>query len=157
YQHLHLAICEMFLKELLMPSCLECKDLIELESFCQLLKPFETATFVLSKDQFNSILEAITKSRPTINSIEYEIELYEQEPLKEYINKNDEKESNGILYWKSLSNRFPILSKMACNYLSIKPLSVSSERIFSRAGFTIINDRANLNEKTISCAILMHL
>ncbi|CAG8630217.1 12646_t:CDS:1 [Cetraspora pellucida] len=60
YQHLHLAIREMFLKEPLMPSCLECKDLIELESFCQLLKPFETATFVLSKDQSNSISKAIT-------------------------------------------------------------------------------------------------
>ncbi|CAG8623434.1 5962_t:CDS:2 [Cetraspora pellucida] len=39
---------------------------------------------------------------------------------------------------------------MAHDYLGIKPSSVSSERAFSKAGFTITNDRASISEKTVS-------
>ncbi|CAG8595488.1 11497_t:CDS:2, partial [Dentiscutata heterogama] len=61
-----------------------------------------------------------------------------------------------IKLWESLSSRFPILSKMVRDFLSIKPSSVSSERAFSRAGFTITNDRASICEKTVSSTILIH-
>ena len=40
-----------------------------------------------------------------------------------------------------LSNRFPILGRMARDYL---------------AAFVVNNDRENLSEKTITCTILMH-
>ncbi|CAG8661626.1 17114_t:CDS:2 [Dentiscutata erythropus] len=36
------------------------------------------------------------------------------------------------------------------------PSSVTSERAFSRAGFMVTHDKANLSEKTISSTILMH-
>jgi len=45
---------------------------------------------------------------------------------------------------------------MTCDYFSIQSSSVVSEKTFFRAGFTITNDRASLNEKTITCTILMH-
>lgn len=82
------------------------------------------------------------------------MELYERKPLEEFENDN-----NGILYWKLLSTRFPILSRMASlayDYLSIQPSSVASERAFSRADFTVTNDRAKLNEKTVTSTILIH-
>ncbi|CAG8611996.1 16681_t:CDS:2, partial [Dentiscutata heterogama] len=123
YIILHPVIKEMYSKEPSMPSCLETEELLELESFCRILKPFEVATTILSKDQSNSISDALTS-------------------------ESDGAESNGISGWKSLSRQFPILSQMACDFLSIQPSSVASERAFSQAGFTVTNERANLNEKT---------
>ncbi|CAG8674757.1 6074_t:CDS:2 [Dentiscutata erythropus] len=271
YIYLHPAIREMCSKESSMPSCLDNEEFAALKAFCQLLKPFESATLMLSKEQSNSISDAImvileigqhikkvstrigchmkkkfdkywniiidhviiahvldpryklehleatlievggysenevdlfvnnirkkiishgtkyTNTEPpnievpeTVNinnestsdflfprriskkrkynenSIESELELYENESLEDFTNDNEKKENNGILFWKSLSKSFPILSKMARDYLSIKPSSVSSERAFSRAGFTITNDRATISEKTVSSMILMH-
>ncbi|CAG8581603.1 705_t:CDS:2, partial [Gigaspora rosea] len=40
--------------------------------------------------------------------------------------------------------------------VGMQPFSVASERAFSRAGFKVTNDRANLNENTVSSIILMH-
>ncbi|CAG8510495.1 2204_t:CDS:2 [Gigaspora margarita] len=60
YIILHPMIKEMYLKEPSMPSCLETEELLELESFCQILKPFEFAITILSKDQSNSISDALT-------------------------------------------------------------------------------------------------
>ncbi|CAG8568601.1 14786_t:CDS:2 [Gigaspora rosea] len=45
---------------------------------------------------------------------------------------------------------------MACDFLSMQPSSVASERAFSHAGFKVTNDKANLNENTVSSIILMH-
>ncbi|CAB4400595.1 unnamed protein product [Rhizophagus irregularis] len=60
YILLHLAIKEMCLKEPSMPPCLETEELAELESICQILKPFEDAIAVLSKDQSNPISDDLT-------------------------------------------------------------------------------------------------
>ncbi|CAG8535084.1 23390_t:CDS:1 [Cetraspora pellucida] len=59
YLHLHLAIHEICSKEPLMPLCLDNEGFINLESFCQLLKPFASGTLVLSKENSNSISDAI--------------------------------------------------------------------------------------------------
>ncbi|CAG8828184.1 14892_t:CDS:2, partial [Gigaspora rosea] len=50
YIILHPVVKEMQLKELSMPLCLETNELSELESICKILKPFEIATTILSKD-----------------------------------------------------------------------------------------------------------
>src|ERR1043166_740821 len=94
--------------------------------------------------------------RRRVDTIDHELELYEREPLGEFKNNDSDMKNNGILYWNSLSNRFPILSRMARNYLAIQPSSVASERAFSQAGLIVTNDRANLSEKTVTCMILMH-
>ncbi|GET61397.1 hypothetical protein GLOIN_2v1785890 [Rhizophagus irregularis DAOM 181602=DAOM 197198] len=54
------SIKEMCLKEPSMPPCLKTEELAELESICQILKPFEDATAVLSKDQSNPISDDLT-------------------------------------------------------------------------------------------------
>ena len=45
---------------------------------------------------------------------------------------------------------------MIYNYLSIQPSSVASESAFSRAGFTITNDRAKLNEQLFAQFSCIH-
>ncbi|CAG8819810.1 7345_t:CDS:2, partial [Cetraspora pellucida] len=66
-----------------------------------------------------------------------ELELYESELPEDSDNSNEIEKNNKIRLWESLSSRFSILSKMAHDFLSIKPSSVSSEKAFSKAGFTI--------------------
>ncbi|CAG8753085.1 6364_t:CDS:2, partial [Gigaspora rosea] len=152
-------------------------ELLELESICKFLKPFEIATTILSKDLSNSISEALTiileieqhinnikhnsnaytcsissnsekktedhttydvffskrriAKKRRINTLEYELDLYEREPLENFENENNDIKTN-----------------MARDFLSMQPSSVASERAFSHAGFTVTNDRANLNENT---------
>ncbi|CAG8507311.1 3129_t:CDS:2, partial [Scutellospora calospora] len=222
YLYLHSAISEMCLKDPSMPPCLDHESFLILESFCQFLKPFEKATLILSKEQSNSISNAIiiileicqhinqirnndmiykmkkkfekywdviiehviiayvldlrykldhlkailiqvgrysksdaelfvdniqqkiisngikysiaessnieTVENNYFGTIEYELELYERVPLENFSNNNEKEENKGILIWESLSYRFPVLSRMAQDYLSIKLSSVSSER-----------------------------
>ncbi|CAG8730950.1 15123_t:CDS:2 [Dentiscutata erythropus] len=211
-------INEMCANKSLTLPCLSQEELINLKSVCQLLKPFESATYkfehlkatlievggysdsdakqfidnirqkvilygrkyinIQSPPTTNSINESppttniINELLPTTqvndnnsasnllfpprrisrkynaNTIKYELELYEKDPPEEG--------NNSVLIWNSLSKKFPILNRMARDYFSIQPSSVTSERAFLRAGFTITNDRANLSEKTVASTILMH-
>lgn len=63
----------------------------------------------------------------------YELELFEMELLEEFKNDN-----NGILYWKSLSNQFPILSRIVRDYFSIQPSSITCEKVFSRVDLQLL-------------------
>ncbi|MBW0570346.1 hypothetical protein O181_110061 [Austropuccinia psidii MF-1] len=47
-------------------------------------------------------------------------------------------------WWKSHKNRFPILSKIARDYLEIPATSAPSERVFSEAGNLITNKKTSL-------------
>src|SRR5436190_1868571 len=57
---LYSAIYEMCLKDSSIPPCLNTEELEKLKLICQILKPFEYATVTLSKDQANSISDALT-------------------------------------------------------------------------------------------------
>ncbi|CAG8767491.1 26173_t:CDS:2 [Dentiscutata erythropus] len=171
-------------------------ELIALEQFCQLLKPFENAMLALSEERSNLISDAITLehlyatlikvSRYSENDVELFVENIQIKIISygmKYTSKaveiakaiekvrtveiNDNSmddflyprrriENKGIILWESLSKRFPILARMARNYLYIKPSSVSSERAFSRAGFTITSNRASISEEPVSSTILLH-
>ena len=54
---------------------------------------------------------------------------------------------NILHWWRDSSNKFPILMKIACDYLSIFPSSVSSERAFSTSGQTVTKERCNLHSE----------
>jgi hypothetical protein len=57
--------------------------------------------------------------------------------------------TNILKFWKDNESYFPILSKMARNYLCIPATSVSCEAMFSKAGDTITKKRNRLSPKLI--------
>ncbi|KAF7349507.1 Dimer-Tnp-hAT domain-containing protein [Mycena sanguinolenta] len=62
---------------------------------------------------------------------------------------------NGTLkWWKENEHEFPIISKIARDFLAIPGTSVSVERLFSSARHLCHESRASLNSKTISEAML---
>lgn len=51
-------------------------------------------------------------------------------------------------WWKVHATQFPILSKMARNYLTIPATSVPAERLFSKASLIIRKHRNRLNNES---------
>ena len=54
------------------------------------------------------------------------------------------------LWWRSNRTTFPILSRIACKYLSIPATSVPSKQLFSNAGNQVTNKRISLAPETIN-------
>ena len=54
-----------------------------------------------------------------------------------------------LAWWRSNQCRFPILSKMARDYLAIQASGVPAERGFSRSGLTITKLRNRLHPETV--------
>ena len=52
-------------------------------------------------------------------------------------------------FWKENEIKFPILAKMAKDFLSIQPTNVSSERCFSQTGLVVTNLRNQLHPETV--------
>ncbi|KIL56765.1 hypothetical protein M378DRAFT_37370, partial [Amanita muscaria Koide BX008] len=52
------------------------------------------------------------------------------------------------------ATEFPIISRMARDYLAIPATSVSVERVFSKSRHICSNLRSSLKEKTITMALL---
>ena len=66
--------------------------------------------------------------------------------ILEYLQTDSPHYSICILeWWKIHENRFPILSKIARDYLGIPATSAPSERVFSEAGNLITNKRTSLS------------
>ena len=60
-----------------------------------------------------------------------------------------------VSWWKSSHQRFPVLSKMARDYLAIPSSSASSERAFSRAGLLITDRRTRLGTNAVRACCLL--
>jgi len=94
--------------------------------------------FALLRQNVESTNEDET-STPELES-ESELSLYLEQPMDE--------EAEPLLWWKTHSNEFPVLSKMARDYLTIQATSVASESSFSIAGNTITKTRNRLLPET---------
>lgn len=81
----------------------------------------------------------------TVVSIDDEIKRYESFPA---VSDN----TDVLLWWKSMSSQFPVLSKVARDLLAIPGSSASSERAFSAGGNMITKKRASLGTKTVQAA-----
>ena len=82
------------------------------------------------------------------NKDEHELALYLSAP---YIDRKD----NPLNWWKINKSQFPILSKLARDYLAIPAMSTSSERLFSAAAGYISNQRSCLNGEHIHQLVYM--
>ena len=58
-------------------------------------------------------------------------------------------------YWKNVETTFPILSKLAFQYLPVIATSVPSERIFSKAGNTKRDRRNRLTGKHLNMLLFL--
>jgi hypothetical protein len=58
-------------------------------------------------------------------------------------------------YWNERQNRYPRLSKMALDFLTVQSMSAECERLFSAAGRMVTKFRSNLDAEVISmCQVL---
>ncbi len=60
-----------------------------------------------------------------------------------------------LSWWYQYANKFPILSKMAYNYLAIQKTSISSKQVFSVASHTIIKICNCLNLETACISLYL--
>lgn len=60
-----------------------------------------------------------------------------------------------IAWWKGNQNEFPVLSKIAKDFLTIQPTSVPLEELFSESGLLITEKRSNLNEDTVKACMCL--
>lgn len=66
-----------------------------------------------------------------------------------YLNfSNEPRTSDPFLYWRN-NSKYPLLKKLALKYLSHKPSSVHSERLFSTAGLIQTNRRNRLKSENV--------
>jgi len=72
-----------------------------------------------------------------------ELEKYLQEPASSQA-------LNPVKYWMSMEQTFPVLSKMAMDFLAIQASSVPCERVFSRGREVVTPNRGRLNEESIA-------
>jgi hypothetical protein len=82
-----------------------------------------------------------------VNFVQGEIKLY-LESLPTSLN------SNPLTWWKENSMKFPVLSRVAADYLSILASSVPSERAFSNAGNFVSERRCNLLPESIESLMI---
>lgn len=95
-----------------------------------------------NKTLFSSLLANVE------NNINNEVELYLITPT------TDEK-SDILAYWNSNKEQYPILSKMARDYLSIPSTSVRCEEMFSDAGELDSTKRNNLSSRIITAIMCL--
>jgi len=88
--------------------------------------------------------------------IKDELETYLNEPVAP--GPDPVKNSPGIdtlTYWKHNEYRFPVLARMARDYLCIQGTSTSVERLFSAAGNVITEKRNRIGAQTASALLCL--
>ena len=83
------------------------------------------------------------------NKDEHELALYLSAP---YIDRKD----NALNWWKMNKGQFPILSKLARDYLAIPAMSTPSELLISAAGYISIQRRSCLNGEHIHQLVFLN-
>ncbi|KAH0698379.1 hypothetical protein KY289_015861 [Solanum tuberosum] len=87
--------------------------------------------------------------------LENEENIEKKSELDQYLMDNVEKpkDFNILTWWKASSNRYPTISKMARDVLSIPVSTVASESAFSTGGRILDSYRSSLSPKTIEALI----
>ena len=97
-----------------------------------------------SRDYFLNLLNQ--------NNIHQEVS---HDELDRYLNSPVDSNTDSLIWWKTHDKDYPILSKIAKDYLTIQATSVLSERAFSISGLTISKTRNRLDPETARAIICM--
>lgn len=65
-------------------------------------------------------------------------------------------DGNPLSWWKEHQTEYPLLSRLAKNYLCIPGTSVSSERVFSTAGDIVTAQRSALNPEHVDQLLFLN-
>jgi hypothetical protein len=68
--------------------------------------------------------------------------------LTKYLSESRKNDIDPISWWNIQKSEYPILSTIACDYLSVQATSVASEQAFSIAGQAISSQRNRLEPET---------
>ena len=109
-------------------------------------------------DDFNNVDDSIdsdddvarTQDQVLRNRCDLELSTYKSNWIKQSLKSTDGKLSNPLLWWKENQSQFPILAKLARDFLSIPATSAPSERVWSRAANVLTLKRANLSPEVAS-------
>ncbi|CAF4547775.1 unnamed protein product, partial [Rotaria sp. Silwood2] len=91
-------------------------------------------------------------------SDEYELNIKQSDELDRYLVMQIDKSSvtnNPLDFWKTVSEKFPLLSKLAKRIHSIPATSTGVERQFSSAGLIINQRRTNINPEQVDNILLI--
>ena len=76
--------------------------------------------------------------------------------MKFYIDDESDERNNPLNWWKSKEAKYLYLSKLARAVLCIPATSSPSERVFSTAGKTISEERANMLPENADDLVFLH-
>ena len=79
----------------------------------------------------------------------------EFDEIDTYLNTSNDINANPLLWWKENQNKYPTLSLIAKDYLSIQATSVAAEQAFSVAGNTITPIRNKLDPETTRATLCL--
>ena len=79
-----------------------------------------------------------------------EVDIYQEDPL---VSLREGESFDVLKWWKRNAEQYPILAKMARDFLAIPLSSVASESTFSTAGMIINQHRSSLNPETAEVLI----
>ncbi|TGZ38549.1 Uncharacterized protein DBV15_12606 [Temnothorax longispinosus] len=112
-------------------------------------KPSESFTHSISVWDFHDNLVA-NDMQSNSDSSELHLE------LRQYLNQPViSRQENPIKYWQSVKNAFPKLYVLAVKYLNVIATSVSSERLFSKAGALKTERRNRLSGKRLNMLLFL--
>lgn len=94
------------------------------------------------------------RSSPTVQS-------EEGEPLADELARYlaipvESSPDNPLTWWNDHHLDFPVLSKLAYDYLSCPAMSAECERIFSRVNLLVTDDRRSLLTTSVEAEVLLH-
>jgi hypothetical protein len=104
----------------------------------------DSSSLPSSANEFTSYL-----SETNLETSKNELDKYLDEANESLLNKN----FDVLLWWKLNSHRYPIVAKMANNFLTIPATSVSSESTFSTGGRVLDDYRSSLKPAMVEALV----
>ena len=83
---------------------------------------------------------------------ESELRIYRRERILKHTASDP---ANPLIWWKNHDTQYPVLSKLAKQFLGVPATSAPSERIFSAAGNTITKKRNRLKPDISSVLVFL--